>query len=112
MPEREFSDYHDGCIIRPILRWSKEEVFSFLRMRDVPPNPLYALGYERVGCFPCIHANKGELALLPDWAWEKLVEWEKRLGRTWFPAGLVPGVHITKIEMEYRFRNAGRLLSG
>jgi 3'-phosphoadenosine 5'-phosphosulfate sulfotransferase (PAPS reductase)/FAD synthetase len=97
MPEREFSDYHDGWIVRPILRWSAEEVFTFLHEQGVPPNPLYAIGFERVGCFPCIHANKKALALLPDWAWEKLAEWEARLGRTWFPPGLVPGVHVPTI---------------
>jgi 3'-phosphoadenosine 5'-phosphosulfate sulfotransferase (PAPS reductase)/FAD synthetase len=84
MPEREFSNYHDGWIIRPILYWywSEEEVFSFLRKCDVPPNTLHAFGFKRVGCFPCIHANKGELALLPESAWERLIEWEAKLGRS------------------------------
>ena len=72
MPEREFSDFYDGYVNRPLLHWSKERVFEFLSDRGVPPNPLYGLGYGRVGCFPCIHANKTELSLLPDWAWDKL----------------------------------------
>jgi 3'-phosphoadenosine 5'-phosphosulfate sulfotransferase (PAPS reductase)/FAD synthetase len=97
MPEREFSEFYDAEVIRPLLRWTESEVFSFLAECGVPPNPLYALGFGRVGCFPCIHANKKELRLLPEWAWAKLEEWERRIGRSWFPPGVVPGVHIPAI---------------
>lgn len=98
MPERNFSDYFDCWEIRPLLRWSEKDVFDYLESKGVPPNPLYGAGFTRVGCFPCIHSRKSELALLPDWAWEKLAEWEKRVGRSWFPPGLVPGVWIPTIE--------------
>lgn len=76
----------------PLLYESEEWVYSFLEGKGVPPNPLYVLGYNRVGCFPCIHCNKGQLSLLPDWAWDKLEWWEGRMGRTWFPPGVVPGL--------------------
>lgn len=98
MPEEEFSDLYDGYVIRPILHWSEEQVFEYLESKGISPNPLYAMGFSRVGCFPCIHARKSELARLPDWAWDKLAEWEKRVGRSWFPPGMVPGVHIPTIE--------------
>ena len=81
-----------------MLYQSEEWVFDFLREKGVPPNPLYALGFDRVGCFPCIHANKEELAVLPDWAWERLEWYESKLQRTWFPPGIVPGRdNITRI---------------
>ena len=35
----------------PILEWSEEEVYTFLRGRG---NPLYEKGFDRVGCFPCL----------------------------------------------------------
>lgn len=98
MPEREFSNFYDGYINRPLLHWSKDDIFNYLNQCGVPPNPLYALGYGRVGCFPCIHANKTELRLLPDWAWDKLRAWENRVGRSWFPPGIVPGIHIPTID--------------
>lgn len=82
--------YFDCDYVLPMLYETEEGIFEFLKEKGVPPNPLYALGYGRVGCFPCIHANKGELSLLPEWAWEKLECWEARLGRSWFPAGLLP----------------------
>lgn len=97
-PETEWHTYFDCYTFRPLLDWSTADVFACLEAHDVPPNPLYAAGYGRVGCFPCIHANKGELAALPEWAWEKLAEWEAELGRTWFPPGTVPGVGIPTIQ--------------
>jgi len=35
----------------PILDWSTADVFEFLQGRE---NPLYRLGFTRVGCFPCL----------------------------------------------------------
>lgn len=35
----------------PILDWSEEEVLNLLSGRE---NPLYAAGFPRVGCFPCL----------------------------------------------------------
>lgn len=46
---------------RPILQWTVEDVFAMHRKHGVEPNPLYKMGMGRVGCMPCIHANKGEL---------------------------------------------------
>jgi 3'-phosphoadenosine 5'-phosphosulfate sulfotransferase (PAPS reductase)/FAD synthetase len=97
MSEKEYLKLYDCETIRPLLKWTEEEIFNFLESKNVPPNPLYGFGFSRVGCFPCIHARKSELAKLPDWAWNKLEEWEKIIGQSWFPAGLVPGVFIPKI---------------
>lgn len=87
----EYNSYFDCDSVNPMIYESEERVFEFLEEKGVPPNPLYALGFHRVGCFPCIHSNKTELALLPDWAWNKLEEWEGELGRSWFKAGSLPG---------------------
>lgn len=35
----------------PIIDWSTEDVFSYLEGEE---NPLYAAGFDRVGCFPCL----------------------------------------------------------
>lgn len=35
----------------PILDWSKDDVFEYLNGEH---NPLYDLGFDRVGCFPCL----------------------------------------------------------
>lgn len=94
-PREEISTYFDCMVIQPMLNWSEKQVFDFLKKCKVPPNPLYALGYSRVGCYPCIHSRKKELALLPDWAWKRLEWYEKELGRTWFPPGILPGTRGT-----------------
>lgn len=78
--------------VLPLLYETEQWVFEFLESKGVPPNPLYALaGAKRVGCYPCIHSNKTQLRALEPWAWEKLKEWEGKLGRSWFSAGILPG---------------------
>lgn len=64
---------------RPIIHWTAENVFSFTNAMGARHNPLYREGMSRVGCFPCINANKGELRQIglrfPE-AVEKIMEWE------------------------------------
>ena len=44
-----------GIYVRmPILDWTYGEVMDFL---DGEQNPLYDMGFERVGCFPCLAAG-------------------------------------------------------
>lgn len=95
-----WNDFFDCDSVLPLLYNSEQDQWEYLESKGVPPNPLYALGYGRVGCFPCIHANKTELSLLPDWAWDRLDQYEQHLQRSWFPAGILPGapeVYIPKI---------------
>lgn len=80
----EINTFFDCMAVLPLASLTTEDVFALLKSYGVPPNPLYALGHDRVGCFPCIHANKSQLSNLPDWAWDKLKWFETRLGITWF----------------------------
>lgn len=99
MLEHEFSDYYDCDLYRPLLRWTEDDVWAMLKKHGVPPNPLYTdASANRVGCYPCIHARKRDLAAMPDWAWDRLKEYESAVGRSWFPAGTVPGKFIPSIE--------------
>lgn len=99
MSEIEDNEFFDCTVMRPLLRWSEQDVFDFLKKKNVPPNPLYTDGgAARVGCYPCIHSRKSELASLPDWAWGRLKEYEDALGISWFAKGTVPGVEIPTIE--------------
>lgn len=86
-----WNTFFDCMEYLPLCYESEEFVFDYLESKGVPPNPLYALGFGRVGCFPCIHANKGELSKLPDWAWDRLYFYENLIGRTWFGPNTVPG---------------------
>lgn len=48
-------------IYRPLVEWEKHKCFSLLRRHAVAPNPLYKMGYSRVGCMPCILCRKAEI---------------------------------------------------
>jgi 3'-phosphoadenosine 5'-phosphosulfate sulfotransferase (PAPS reductase)/FAD synthetase len=99
MPEQELNEYMDCLKVHPILKWSEAEVFAFLASKNVEPNPLYKNGSARVGCYPCIHSRKSELASLENWSWEKLVSWETAVRRTWFSYGTVPLTTDQEIEL-------------
>ena len=64
---------------RPILRWTEQMCFDMLKRHGVEPNPLYAKGFSRVGCFPCVMCRKGEIKLISDLypeVFERLESWE------------------------------------
>lgn len=94
-----WNDFFDCEQVLPLLYETEEFIFAYLEEKGVPPNPLYGMGFSRVGCFPCIHAIKEDLFKLPDWVWDKLEYWENWIGRSWFPAGVLPssGSYIPKI---------------
>lgn len=47
-------DANTGLVkVSPLVAWSSGDVWSYLREHGVPTNPLHALGYPSVGCWPC-----------------------------------------------------------
>ena len=90
---RVWSDVYDCWVYRPLFRWPVERVFELHRLYGVEPNPLYKLGAGRVGCFPCININLGELKrvgkLLPE-IWERAATLERAATRTFFPPDYIP----------------------
>jgi len=87
----DWNGYFDCLDVRPWLYETEKYMFKMMEEKGLPPNPLYALGNNRVGCFPCIHSNKKQLQVLPDWAWDRLQYYEDTLGRSWFSPGILPG---------------------
>ena len=96
------------AVYRPILKWTHDEVFALAKRHGIKPNPLYQQGCSRVGCMPCIHARKSELAeIFSRWpeeiarvaAWEKLVAACSRRGNSiFFPATQDPKKAERRIE--------------
>lgn len=76
-----FERYAPGWYhFRPVLDWTHERVFAFLRDSGTPVNPLYGSGFSRVGCAPCLYARKSEITLLADRYPEhidRIREWER-----------------------------------
>jgi 3'-phosphoadenosine 5'-phosphosulfate sulfotransferase (PAPS reductase)/FAD synthetase len=66
MLEREWSETFDCELWRPLVHWTSDDVAAIHARHGLGLNPLYALGASRVGCWPCIHARKSEIALVAD----------------------------------------------
>lgn len=61
----------------PLANWTSAEVWSFIRMLELPYNPLHAQGYISLGCAPCTrpvlpgqHEREGR------WWWEEATQKE------------------------------------
>lgn len=63
-----------GWVWRPILRWSVADVLAIHHRHTVEVNPLYRLGHGRVGCYPCIFANKEQVRLLAEHSPDRIEE--------------------------------------
>ena len=63
---------HEGIAkIAPLAEWSGEQVWEYIRSRDVPYNRLYDQGYTSIGCAPCTRAtHPGEESRAGRWWWE------------------------------------------
>lgn len=40
-------------VVNPIIDWEDEDVWEYIRLRNLPYNPLYDMGWKRVGCVGC-----------------------------------------------------------
>ena len=67
----------------PLLRWDWKEVFAIHKRSGIKPNPLYKMGMNRVGCFPCVMARRQELKTMfkkfPEVV-DKIRQWEEEVG--------------------------------
>jgi phosphoadenosine phosphosulfate reductase len=55
--------------VNPLVRWTSDQVWQYLRDHDVPYNPLHDQGYPSIGCVPCTRAVKpGEDPRAGRWA--------------------------------------------
>ena len=46
---------------RPLIRWTLDDVLAIHKRHSIPMNPLYSIGAQRVGCWPCIMSQKSEI---------------------------------------------------
>ena len=71
LPLREFDPTHGLVKFNPLADWSEEEVWAYVRERDVPYNALHDRGYPSIGCDPCTRAIRpGEDIRAGRWWWE------------------------------------------
>lgn len=69
-------DAGNGLIkINPLAFWTSEEVWSYIRLNDLPYNELHDRGYPSIGCMPCTRAvSTGEDERSGRWAGSGKVE--------------------------------------
>ncbi len=55
----------------PLLDWTEDQVWNYIREQSVPYHPLYDRGYRTIGCAPCTRPSRpGEGARNGRWWWE------------------------------------------
>jgi phosphoadenosine phosphosulfate reductase len=65
-----------GKIVNPILRWSEQDVWEYIRERKLPYCSLYDEGWKRLGCIGCPLAGKARRRAFARWPrYEKLWRW-------------------------------------
>jgi phosphoadenosine phosphosulfate reductase len=68
----EWDAEHGLHKISPLLDWSDEDVWQYIRSRDLPYNSLHDRGYPSIGCAPCTRAiEAGEDFRAGRWWWER-----------------------------------------
>lgn len=71
LTEHVWDDVHRIDKFNPMLEWSTEQVWAYIRDHRVPYNKLYDRGYTSIGCAPCTRAvSPGEDSRAGRWWWE------------------------------------------
>jgi phosphoadenosine phosphosulfate reductase len=71
MPKIEWDDANGLVKINPLVNWSREDVWAYIRDHNVPYNALHDRGYPSIGCAPCTRAvQPGEHERTGRWWWE------------------------------------------
>jgi len=57
--------------VNPLIDWSKDDVWSYIKKKNIPYNALHDRGFPSIGCAPCTRAVKdGEDIRSGRWWWE------------------------------------------
>jgi phosphoadenosine phosphosulfate reductase len=68
----EWDTEHGLHKISPLLEWSEEQVWRYIRSHGLPYNPLHDRQYPSIGCSPCTRAiQPGESRRAGRWWWER-----------------------------------------
>lgn len=99
-PDCKWDDFHDCEVHYPLAAWSKEQCFEYVQSAGEPINPLYRMGFGRVGCAPCVNGGKEDIrqwaARFPEMI-DKIRGWERRVGKAFFQP-CVPGKTVNFVD--------------
>lgn len=78
-------------VVNPIVDWTEADIWEYIKTEQIPCNPLYECGFNRVGCIGCSMANKKrykQFAQYPKYeqlyihAFERMVQKREADGKT------------------------------
>jgi phosphoadenosine phosphosulfate reductase len=52
-------DHSDVWKLNPLVEWSRDQVWQYLKDHHLPYNPLHDRGYRSIGCWPCTQPTQG-----------------------------------------------------
>jgi len=71
LAEQEWDDGNGLEKFNPLLEWTTEEIWRYVKDNEVPYNALHDRGYPSIGCAPCTRAiTVGEDIRAGRWWWE------------------------------------------
>ncbi|MCG2633521.1 MAG: phosphoadenylyl-sulfate reductase [Gammaproteobacteria bacterium] len=71
LTDREWDEGNNMEKFNPLIEWTEEDVWAYLRANDVPYNKLHDQNFPSIGCSPCTRAiAKGEDVRAGRWWWE------------------------------------------
>ena len=71
MPVVEYDANFDVIKVNPLINWSEEDVWEYIKSNNVPYNKLHDQGYPSIGCAPCTRpVEKGQDIRSGRWWWE------------------------------------------
>lgn len=102
-------------VVNPIYYWSDTDVWDYLSEKGYPHNPMYDMGYHRVGCIGCPMATyKQKMKEFADFpyardmyinAFDKMLKKNPKAQREWktgldvYKWWIEEGKHVTKGQM-------------
>lgn len=101
-----------STMINPIVNWSDEDIWNFLKYYGCQSNPLYQCGFKRIGCIGCPMAGKHryiEFRLYPKYknlyikAFDRMLARSKKLGKS-YKCDWQTGSDVFKWWMEEDYR--------
>jgi 3'-phosphoadenosine 5'-phosphosulfate sulfotransferase (PAPS reductase)/FAD synthetase len=86
-PFRCWDSYFDCYLNCPIADWTKQMCFDYVKQYGEPVNPLYSLGFDHVGCAPCVNSDKEDIhrwSIRAPEMIDKVERWEESTGLCFF----------------------------
>jgi len=67
----EWDESNNLIKLNPLIDWSEEQVWDYIKQKNIPYNPMHDKGFPSIGCQPCTRAvESGEDVRAGRWWWE------------------------------------------